>query len=121
LSWRSEEVIRQKLDYYPVAIWREPVNCSVVFNGRLKTTLGRANILNNIIEISPHINSELIFDDTLIHELCHLRYPCSADGDEDFENELERIGVTSTETDFIPSDNLIKLNQDFWNNKTPAL
>jgi predicted SprT family Zn-dependent metalloprotease len=115
MNWKAEEIIKQKLNFYPIAIWQEPVNCSVVFNKRFKRTLGRANIISNIIEISPNINSELIFDDTLIHELCHLRYPCSADGDEDFEKELERIGVSSTETDFIPSEKLIKLNQDFWN------
>ncbi len=116
MDWKTEEIIRQKLDYYPIAIWQEPVDCSVIFNKRLKRTLGRANILNNIIEMSPNISSELIFDDTLIHELCHLRYPCSTDGDEDFESELERIGITSTETDFIPSEKLIKLNQNFWSN-----
>jgi predicted SprT family Zn-dependent metalloprotease len=104
-----------------MTIWQEPVNCSFIFNSRLTRLLGRANVITNIIEMSPRISDELEFDDTLIHELCHLRYPCSSDGDEDFENELQRIGITSTETDFIPSNKLKALNQRFWSDKTPVL
>lgn len=46
----------------------------VVFNPKLRSSAGRANRLNNTVEINPHMlrANPTSFADTLIHEICHL-------------------------------------------------
>jgi predicted SprT family Zn-dependent metalloprotease len=54
--------------------WLCPRKVKVVFNGRLRSTLGRADFSAVTVELNPHLLDrnprELV--PTLVHELCHL-------------------------------------------------
>lgn len=54
--------------------WLCPRRVRVIFNSRLRSTLGRADFTNVTVELNPHLldrNPQELLP-TLVHELCHL-------------------------------------------------
>ena len=107
-NYRDISIVREKAKFYASELWDLNFNIPIIFNGRLKTTMGLFESDRNNkpvqIELAKHIfdeyHDELIVDDTLLHELCH--WACliigknNKDGSRDFEKELRRVGANST-------------------------
>jgi SprT-like protein len=96
------EELNNKAHFFTMQLWNKELNIPVVINKRLKSTLGQY-CPNKTIEISCRILKDVTLTiDTLLHELCHWYCHISNkqwdDRTEDFEEELERIGASSTES-----------------------
>jgi len=105
----DKEELKDRAKFFTRLIWGKELDCEVVVNKRLKSTLGQFVSYGNDrkpkrIEIANNILAENKFFviDTLIHELTHwylhLIDKDYRDGSKTFEDELRRIGVNSTET-----------------------
>lgn len=99
--------INEKAKFYTKELWNLELDIPVVINTRLRRSLGRCNYTKQI-ELSHEILDRIDFDDTLLHELCHWALYKQGknfkDGNSDFENELERIGASSTNTTIIENN-----------------
>nr|WP_082970868.1 SprT-like domain-containing protein [Mycobacterium sp. E3298] len=97
----TSQSLQEKAKFFVKHLWNMELDIPVRVNNRLKRTYGWC--AETYIELSPRIlHDELMTDDTLLHELCH--WYCRKVGQEYddhttfFEDELERIGASSTET-----------------------
>jgi predicted SprT family Zn-dependent metalloprotease len=103
-----DEII-ERASFYTNLLWNKTLTCDIQINSRLKSTHGQfihydnGKELDKIELAKKLLNTEKFFIiDTLLHELTHW-YLCSIgkdnrDGCKEFEDELIRIGVSSTET-----------------------
>lgn len=104
-------LIKEKAKFYAKEIWNLEFNLPIEINGRYKNVMGSVQYKRNTKKEIPEKlilarclfeddYNELTIEDVLLHELCHwycsITGKQSRDGSRDFENELCRIGVSSS-------------------------
>lgn len=94
------KLLNNKAVFYAMELWGKIFNLPVVVNKRLRSTLAWY-IPNKSIELSKEIiNEKYTLDDILIHELCHwychTNYKKWDDYTKDFEDELNKVGASSS-------------------------
>ncbi|MFD0587655.1 SprT-like domain-containing protein [Paenibacillus sp. GCM10027627] len=97
----TEKLLNDKATFFTQFLWNKKLTIPIRINNRLKATLGQ--YCKDKIDLSKRIiHDELLTDDTLLHELCH--WYCDEIGEDNrdhtkfFEEELKRIGASSTYT-----------------------
>lgn len=100
------KLINEKAKYYSQKLWNLELDIPVIINNRLRSTQGQMfdyEGYKSEIQLSKQIlDNEYYLDDVLLHELCH--WACKRidkdyrDHSKTFEDELKRIGASSTET-----------------------
>lgn len=103
-------LLNDKARFYTKELWETNLTIPIKINTRLRTTHGRYCFSH--IDLSKNIlNEGYLVDDTLLHELCHWYCHISGkqydDYSKDFEDELKRIGASSTETTIIENGKIL--------------
>lgn len=96
-----EQILNQKAKFYAKHLWDLDFQLPVKINKRLASTLGRYG--QTEIDLAARILVDEYFtDDILLHELCHWYCHIIGEKYDDhtyfFEQELERIGASSSYT-----------------------
>lgn len=111
------ELIKEKAKFYAKELWELDFDLPIFINNRYKNRMGCTNYKRGKENQEIPINimlarylfdgkyKELTIDDTLIHELCHwycsINGKNSNDGSKDFEEELHKIGASTSGTSFM--------------------
>jgi SprT-like protein len=101
-DYKNLEIINDKAKFYTKELWNMDFDLPIIINNRLRSTF--AWFTGRSIEFNKNFEtlSEHMIDDILLHELCH--WYCKKIGKNNadktlyFENELIRIGASSSET-----------------------
>lgn len=124
---RLEKEYYRRANFYCRELWGQEYGEDFNINGRLTSTHGYRRYWKNrenpdIISLSKRLfdldkKNRLYIDEVLLHELAHysvhriLKKEGFYDGDKDFEDEIKRIGSTSTATCDIEKNRVIQWNK----------
>jgi SprT-like protein len=108
--------LNTRVQFYVKKVWDLDNHPEIKINTRLRTTHGCYVTYHNkegYIELSQMTlnQNDYVLTDILLHELCHWYCHISGlddkDGHRDFENELNRIGSTSSECSIIKNKEIL--------------
>jgi predicted SprT family Zn-dependent metalloprotease len=113
-NYKDINIINEKAKFYAKELWDMSFDLPIDINTRLRSTYAWY-IHDEKIQLNKNYiyMDEYFLDDTLLHELCH--WYCHTTGKlyddftRDFEQELRRIGASSTETSIFAGDKYLVL------------